>query len=84
MPSKDNGTRRFSLSDQTPVQLGLLLAVIGGVCACIWWAATINSKLDSVLKLQAASDTLASQTRRDLDTLRREFDVHIAATSKAP
>lgn len=57
------------LSDSTPISLGLLLAIVGLIGACIWWAANIQGKLDTLIKLLAS-------IHKDIDHLHTKIEAH--------
>ncbi len=47
-PASDSG-ERLKISDRTDVKLGLVLGCLGFLFGGIWWAATMQSKVDSIL-----------------------------------
>lgn len=48
--------RRALISEKTGIALGMVLVLAGGV----WWAATMNAKLDQVLRSQQENAVLVS------------------------
>lgn len=102
------------LSGNSPIQVRfigwLVLVIAGGFSGSIWWAASMSTKLDTVINNQSVQmantkavvedvsrlkewriqvDTVGSPElvkktealRRDIDTLRERFDLHLATTS---
>ena len=55
------GSTSEGLNEKTYVQIGLVLVVIGFVVGAIWWAATMQSKMDQVIEEVKTSRVL--QTR---------------------
>lgn len=51
-PGEENNSRAFSLGENTPVRLGLVIAVVGLVLSAVVWNATnaakVNAKLDTL------------------------------------
>lgn len=49
----------ITVGEKTPVRLGLLLTILagvfGGLIAGVWWAATISSKVDTLLESNNSS-----------------------------
>jgi cytoskeletal protein RodZ len=80
--NKQSKEGRKAISEATPIQIGLVLIIVGGFASWIWWAATISSKLDTVLKFQQVQDSSITSLRADLNTLTRDFKVHEASTKK--
>jgi hypothetical protein len=83
--ASDSGERK-SISDKTSVQLGLIVVVIGFVLSAmgfvvgaIWWAATMNTKVDSLISITSMYRIEAEGTRKtmsDLDTRVRLLEQH--------
>lgn len=72
MPRRTSGepeTER-SISQTTPIQIGLVI----GLCTLLlgggWWAATVSTKLDVVLQKQTASEGIQAGFRTDVDSLK--------------
>lgn len=59
-----------TISENTTVQVGLVLAVLGFVAGAMWWAATINAKVDSLLTVVGSNATEAAQLRKELLEIR--------------
>lgn len=63
-----------ALSQKTPIQLGLILALlgmcVGGFGAWIWWAASISTKLDAVLSQQSALVVATQKQNSDIEDLK--------------
>jgi hypothetical protein len=52
------------ISEYTPVRIGLVIAFLGAFGTAIYWGASVNSKLDSILSAQAVT----TATTADLQT----------------
>lgn len=50
--------------------MALLSLCAGGFCAWIWWAATISTKLDSIMTQQSALVAASTVMRSDLEDLK--------------
>ena len=51
------------ISEATPVRIGLVLLFLGVFGSGIWWAASINSKLDSILTNQSATGNTIAEIK---------------------
>lgn len=67
---------RSAISDKTPVQLGLLVAllmilmtVLGFSGSGIWWASKLSEKVDTVLRNQAVETEAMSLVQKDVAEL---------------
>lgn len=69
-----NGTKddsnRSTISEATPVQIGLGLGILGVVIGIVWGAATMSAKLDVVIAKITTVEANYATTRQDLDALR--------------
>ncbi len=43
------------ISEATPVRIGLVILFLGAFGSGVWWAASINSKLDSIITSQQST-----------------------------
>lgn len=63
-----------ALGTDSPVKVGFILALLslcaGGFSVWIWWAATISTKLDTVITQQAAMNALTSKMASDVEELK--------------
>lgn len=65
---KANG--KIVIGQATPIQMGFVVALLGFVLGCVWWAATINAKLDLLVgKVDAAKD-ISESNRLAIDSLK--------------
>lgn len=57
-PETDSPRNGRAIGDTTPVKLGFVIALLGlcaaGFGAWIWWAATISSKMDTLINQQSS------------------------------
>ncbi len=51
------------ISEATPVRIGLVLLFLGVFGSGIWWAASINSKLDSILTNQSVTGNTIAEIK---------------------
>ena len=64
---RDEDTGKFIIGEATPVRIGLILGFLGIFATAIWWAASINSKLDTILTYQTtSSNTFAELKAKDI------------------
>lgn len=49
------------MSDKSYIQIGLVLTLVGFIVGCIWWAATMQSKMDQVIEEVKTSRILATK-----------------------
>ena len=63
-----------TLGRGTPVQMGFVFSILGlgaGIIGTwIWWAATINSKLDALIGEQASINRVLTQENQDIAELK--------------
>ncbi len=61
------------ISEATPVRIGLVigfLAVFGGA---IWWASSVNSKLDSIITNQATVGSAIAEQKASLASVTKDL-----------
>jgi hypothetical protein len=58
----ENGDRVI-ISESTPVRVGLVVAFLSIFATSIWWASSINSKLDSILSFQSSINSSISELK---------------------
>ena len=51
MTVKDKRGEEVELSERSNVQIGLVIGIVAFVCGAVWWAATIQAKLDTMVTL---------------------------------
>ncbi len=69
---------KIIISESTPVRIGLIAAFLGIFGASIWWASSINSKLDSILSFQSSVNTsIAELKASDLSTAKEINDIKL-------
>ena len=78
--SSDNDDQH-AISGDTHVKLGVVLSVILGcitvavsAATAIWWAATVSSKLDSMLVLYHSLSASGLQIHQDVDAIARRVE----------
>ena len=49
------------LNEKSYIQIGLVLVLIGFIVGCIWWAATMQSKMDQVIEEMHGSRALLTK-----------------------
>lgn len=52
-----NDTKTNIISEATPVRIGLIITFLGLFGSAIYWGASINTKLDSIIAFQKNTDT---------------------------
>lgn len=62
------------LGPSTTVRIGLLMAVMGGFVAIVWWAASTTTKLDSLLTALAAVTIQVRSSSEEITKLRGDVD----------
>lgn len=71
----DDRSKKLWLSESTPIKLGFLVTLLGtllgGIGAFIWWAATINAKLETLVTLRTADSALMATVAKDVSELQR-------------
>lgn len=78
----------MSINENTQVRLSFVLAVLSlflaGILGIAWWSASwtssVNVKLDVLLQQQGASNTQVQNMQVQLFELRKDFELHKAAT----
>lgn len=59
----EEGNKDIIIGESTPVRIGLIIGFLSVFAASIWWASSINSKLDSILAFQASTQTAISELK---------------------
>lgn len=67
---EDDPVDRRTITQATPIQIGMVLILLAGFASWIWWAATISSKLDVLVSKQAITENALATVRSDLDSLK--------------
>lgn len=78
----------MTITENTSIRLGLLIAFLGlglaGVLGTVWWAgswsSSVNVKLDVIMAEQKVSSTQFQSLQSQLYELRKDFELHKAAT----
>jgi hypothetical protein len=60
--SADN-ENRIIISESTPIRIGLVIGFLSIFATSIWWASSINSKLDSILSYQSLINTSIAELK---------------------
>lgn len=76
----------MTISENTSIRLGLLIAFLGlglaGVIGAVWWAgswsSSVNVKLDVILNEQKVNSTQFQALQTQLYELRKDFELHKA------
>lgn len=84
MPNDDTTTeetpRKMVLSGSSPIQVRfigwLVLVIAGGFSGSIWWAATMSTKMDTMILNQAAQMTATKAVTEDVSRI-KEWRVQI-------
>lgn len=78
----------MSINENTQVKLSFVLAVLSlflaGILGIAWWSAswtsTVSVKLDVILQQQTANNNQVQNMQVQLFELRKDFELHKAAT----
>lgn len=54
---------KIAISESTPVRIGLVLVFLGAFASAVWWAASINAKLDAIITNQSNVGTSISELK---------------------
>ena len=58
------------ISEATPIRVGLVILFLGVFAGGVWWAASVQSKLDSLISLQASMTVNTTTLIKDLTDLK--------------
>ena len=58
------------VGESTPIRIGLVIIFLSAFASAIWWASSINSKLDSILSLQATTTSKIASLETELGDLK--------------
>lgn len=61
---------RVALGETTPVKLGLVVIILGLVFSVVWWAATMNAKLDILVSKIGVIETSNTDMKKQVDELK--------------
>lgn len=61
------------ISEATPVRIGLVILFLGAFGSAIWWAASIDSKLDSILTNQSSTGNTISEMKAGETSMEKEL-----------
>lgn len=53
----------YVIGEATPVRIGLIIILIGVIVSGTWWAASVNSKLDSIISFQTSANSTFSELK---------------------
>lgn len=68
--NEDTGESKVVIGELTSVRIGLIIMILGAVISATWWASSVNSKLDSILTLQASTTAKITQLETDVSELK--------------
>lgn len=77
---EENGNEmaKLTISEATPVRIGLIITLLGLFGSSIWWASSINSKLDSILAAQTSTSTVITELKsKDVDMDKEIYDLKL-------
>jgi len=69
------------ISEATPIRIGLVIAFLTVFGGGIWWASSVNSKLDSIISTISESKTVSIETEKDITDLKLRVSI---LESKSP
>lgn len=58
------------IGENTSVRVSLMLGIVGLVVACVWWASSINAKLDVLVSRMGSYETEKAMIRSEVDSLK--------------
>ena len=61
--SNDEEGNKVIISESTPIRVGLVVGFLSIFAASIWWASSINSKLDTLLSFQSSINTSIAELK---------------------
>lgn len=59
-----------AIGQSTPIQISMVVALLAIFASWIWWAATINSKLDVLVNRQTTIESTLTTIRNDVESLK--------------
>lgn len=60
-----------SIGENTTVQIGVIGGVLGFVIGAVWFAATLNAKVDSLISITTAQGKLTETVKTEQDALEK-------------
>jgi predicted negative regulator of RcsB-dependent stress response len=51
-PIEEDTAKTSVISNNTPVQVGVVIAIVSGIIAFTWWASNMSAKMSQVLENQ--------------------------------
>ncbi len=60
---KDEDSGKLIIGEATPVRIGFIISMLALFATGIWWAASINSKLDSILAFQTTTQNTFTELK---------------------
>lgn len=58
------------IGEATPIRIGLVILLFGVLVSSVWWAATITSKLDTLITYQTATSASMAELKVQVDNLK--------------
>lgn len=63
------------LSENTTVKLSLVVLGLGFICGAVWWAATLQSKVDALITSMASLSTQVAHYNTEVSALRHKVEL---------
>lgn len=79
--------REEKLSDKSYIQVGLIVTIVGFIVGAVWWAATMDSKLNQVIEEVKAThvmQTKVAENETRIKILEMRVDRAEACVKKGP
>jgi hypothetical protein len=68
---RDNG--KMVIGENTPIRIGLILGFLTIFASSIWWASSINSKLDSILSFNSSVNASITELKANDALMSKEL-----------
>lgn len=68
--NENTGESKVIIGEATPVRIGFVILLFAGLVSSIWWAATITSKLDTLITYQTTTTASIGQLKSDYEDLK--------------
>ncbi len=58
-----NEGKQGTLSEATPVRIGLIIVFLGAFGSAVWWASSVSTKLEAIISSQIVSTATISDVK---------------------
>lgn len=62
-----------AISEATPIRIGLVVVFLGIFGSSVWWASSINTKLDTILSSQSTINLVINELKTTDSVINREI-----------